>query len=80
MFWKRQPVEPSQSVAVAALQARVADVESEMRRLRLEWAEAHDKVFHLLKRTEARARNQDPPGTEPPGPALPAGVRVRRGL
>lgn len=63
MWWKRDRRD---------LDTRVKDLETDVKRLKLEWDDVLDKVFHRLNRLAKRER--DALGVSPPTPPAEAGA------
>lgn len=65
-FGKRQAAPPApDSGEVATLRAECAALASEVRTLRLEWADASDRLYRWMKRGEAAARKVEAAGDGP---------------
>lgn len=77
------------SDSLAALKARVDDLESASKKLQLEWTETYDKIRHQLSRMARRGDLKPPPGNgeivdesgddEPKMDPISAGIHARRG-
>lgn len=83
MFWKRRKPTAYSQVEMpieASIQSRLQALEDQVSGLRLALAETQDKVYHWMKRTQARDRvgngAEDPKGTEAPESENPRIARL----